>query len=185
MFGECLSVPRLVASLLYGAGLRLLESLGLRVKDLDFERREIMVRCGKGQKDRRVMLPDRLQESLRAHLAAVKQQHESDLALGVGRVVLSDALERKLPAASTEWPWQFVFLASRICRDPRFGPPSRVHVHESVIQKAVTGGARQAGLTARVSCHTFRHSFATHLLECGYDIRTVQELLGTRTCRRR
>lgn len=171
-------VPRLVASLLYGAGLRLQECLELRVKDLDFERREITVRRGKGQKDRRVMLPDTLREPLRAHMETVRAQHASDLVLGWGRVVLPDALERKFPAAPFEWRWQFVFPAVRICQDPRFGPPSRFHVHESVIQKAVAVGARQAGLTSRVTCHTFRHSFATHLLESGHDIRTVQELLG-------
>jgi integron integrase len=176
---EALSgVSRLVASLLYGAGLRLQECLDLRVKDLDFERREVTVRRGKGRKDRRVMLPDTLRDSLRAHLETVRAQHVSDLAQGLGRVVLPDALERKFPAAPLEWRWQFVFPAGRICRDPQFGPPSRFHVHESVIQKAVAVGARQAGLTSRVTCHTFRHSFATHLLESGYDIRTVQELLG-------
>jgi len=171
-------VPRLVASLLYGGGLRLQECLELRVKDIDFDRREITVRRGKGGKDRRVMLPESVREPLRVHLQLVKQQHESDLAQGVGRVVLPDALERKFPSAPTEWRWQFVFPASRICRDPQFGPPSRFHLHESVVQKSVTTAARQAGLTARVTCHTFRHSFATHLLEAGYDIRTVQELLG-------
>lgn len=171
-------VPRLAASLLYGSGLRLQECLELRVKDIDFERREITVRRGKGQKDRRVMLPDAVRETLQGHLLLVKRQHDEDLALGLGRVVLPDALDRKFPSAPTEWRWQFVFPAGRICRDPTFGPPSRFHLHESLIQKSVAVAARQAGLTARVSCHTFRHSFATHLLESGYDIRTVQELLG-------
>ncbi len=171
-------VPRLVATLLYGAGLRLQECLELRVKDLDFERREITVRRGKGQKDRRVMLPESMREALRAHLVAVRAQHAADLRNGLGRVMLPDALERKLPSAPTDWRWQFVFPAGRVCRDPKFGPPSRFHVHESLIQKAVAAAALRAGVTVRVTCHTFRHSFATHLLEAGHDIRTVQELLG-------
>jgi integron integrase len=171
-------VPQIVGALLYGAGLRLQECLELRVKDLDFERREITVRRGKGQKDRRVMLPDALRSTLQAHLELVAQVHRRDLAAGFGRVVLPGALDRKYPAACTEWAWQFVFPASRVCRDERFGPPSRFHLHESAIQRAVTEAARKAGLAKRVSCHTFRHSFATHLLESGYDIRTVQELLG-------
>ena len=171
-------VPRLVVSLLYGAGLRLQESLELRVKDLDFERGEIVVRRGKGQKDRRTMLPDAVKEPLRLHLDQVRQQHERDLREGCGRVALPGALDRKYPGAATDWRWQFVFPAGRICRDPRYGPPSRFHLHESVIQRAVTDAARRAGLAKRVGCHTFRHSFATHLLEAGQDIRTVQELLG-------
>ena len=171
-------VPRLVAMLLYGAGLRLQESLELRVKDVDFERREITVRRGKGQKDRRVMLPEALRAPLLRHLAGVRRTHASDLADGHGRVVLPDALERKFPNAPREWAWQFVFPAGRICRDARFGPPSRYHLHESVIQRAVANAARSVGIGKHVGCHTFRHSFATHLLETGSDIRTVQELLG-------
>jgi len=178
VLGAMSGVSRLVASLLYGAGLRLQECLDLRVKDLDFDRGELTVRRGKGQKDRRVMLPRALEAELRAHLAIVRQQHERDRGAGFGRVMLPDALARKFPNAPTEWRWQFVFPAARICRDPRFGVPTRFHLHETAVQRAVTVAARVAGVTKRVSCHTFRHSFATHLLESGYDIRTVQELLG-------
>jgi integron integrase len=169
---------KIVGSLLYGAGLRLQECLELRVKDIDFDRGELVVRRGKGQKDRRVMLPVAVRAPLARHLEAVRAMHATDLVSGLGRVVMPEALDRKYPQAATSWSWQFVFPASRICRDPRYGPPSRYHLHESVIQRAVTTAARQAGLTKRVSCHTLRHSFATHLLESGYDIRTVQELLG-------
>ena len=178
VLGRLSGVPRLVATLLYGAGLRLQECLELRVKDLDFERGEVTVRRGKGQKDRRVMLPQAVRQDLAAHLDVVRRQHHADLAAGLGRVMLPDALARKFPSAPSEWRWQFVFPAGRICRDARWGPPSRYHLHESVIQRAVTMAAREAGVTKRVGCHTFRHSFATHLLEAGYDIRTVQELLG-------
>lgn len=164
--------------MLYGAGLRLQECLEIRVKDLDFERRELTVRRGKGQKDRRVMLPRALHAELREHLEAVRRQHEADMRAGEGRVVLPGALARKYPNACAEWRWQFVFPAARICRDARYGPSSRYHLHETVIQRAVTAAARRAGLVKRVGCHTFRHSFATHLLESGSDIRTVQELLG-------
>jgi len=171
-------VPRIVATLLYGAGLRLQECLELRVKDLDFERREITVRRGKGQKDRRVMLPDAVRKALEEHLEEVRRIHQADLAAGYGRVVLPGALDRKYPNACADWLWQFIFPAGRICRDERFGPPTRFHLHESVVQRAVTEAGRKVGLAKRVGCHTFRHSFATHLLESGYDIRTVQELLG-------
>jgi integron integrase len=171
-------VSWLVVALLYGAGLRLQECLEVRVKDIDFARDELVVRRGKGQKDRRVMLPETLQDRMREHLAAVRIQHRADLDAGFGRVALPTALDHKYPNAPTEWAWQFVFPAARICRDPRWGAPSRFHLHESAIQRAVTQAARRAGLTKRVGCHTFRHSFATHLLEAGYDIRTVQELLG-------
>lgn len=170
--------PALVVGLLYGSGLRLQECLELRVKDVDFERHEITVRRGKGQKDRRTMLPSSLDARLRAHLEHVKRVHDRDLADGYGRAVLPFALERKYPNAGTAWPWQFVFPAARICRDPRWGPPSRFHLHESAVQRAVGAAARKAGLTKQVGCHTFRHSFATDLLRAGHDIRTVQELLG-------
>ena len=168
----------LIVALLYGTGLRLEECIELRVKDLDFDRNQIVVRRGKGQKDRVTMLPAGVRERLAAHLLTVKHQHERALTRGEGRVVLPFALDRKYPGAPTEWGWQFVFPASRICRDPKWGPPSRFHLHESVVQKAVTKAVRRAGLTKHASCHTFRHSFATHLLEDGYDIRTVQALLG-------
>jgi integron integrase len=170
----------LMIVLLYGAGLRLRECLELRVKDVDFDRRELLIRQGKGQKDRVTMLPSAATAPLLRHLELVKRQHQDDLAHGFGRVVLPFAIERKYVNAATDWRWQFVFPAARICRDPQFGPPSRYHVHESVVQRAVADAVRRAGVTKRVSCHTFRHAFATHLLEDGYDIRTVQELLGHR-----
>ena len=173
----------LIVTLLYGAGLRLEECLELRVKDIDFERDQIVVRQGKGRKDRVTMLPALAKEPLRLHLVEVRRIHDTDRAKGIGRVALPFAIARKLPAAATEWKWQFVFPAGRICRDPRFGPPSRYRLHESVVQKAVGQGARDAGLTKRVGPHTLRHLFATHLLEAGYDIRTVQELLGHRDVR--
>ena len=169
---------RLVVMLLYGAGLRLEECLTLRVKDIDFERQQIVVRQGKGRKDRVTMLPAAAREALTRHLADVRRIHEADLARGFGRVVLPFALDRKFPNAATEWRWQFVFPAGRICRDPRFGPPSRYHLHESVVQKALSEAARAAGMTKPVGPHCMRHSFATHLLVDGHDIRTVQELLG-------
>jgi integron integrase len=178
VLGQLSGVPWIVVALLYGAGLRLQETLELRVKDLDFDRHQIVVRRGKGQKDRRTMLPDSVKARLTAHLGDVRRQHQRDLSEGLGHVTLPAALERKYPNAATDWGWQFVFPAARICRDPRFGPPSRYHLHESVIQRAVTAAVRRTGIAKRVSCHTFRHSFATHLLEDGYDIRTVQELLG-------
>jgi integron integrase len=154
------------------------ECLELRVKDIDFDRRQIMVRRGKGQKDRPTVLPSAVIARLSDHMATVKRQHDDDLARGGGRVVLPFALDRKYPNAPSEWAWQFVFPAARICRDPRWGPPSRFHLHESVVQRAVASAARRSGVTKRVGPHVFRHSFATHLLEDGYDIRTVQELLG-------
>jgi integron integrase len=171
---------RLIGILLYGAGLRLTECLELRVKDLDTARRQVVVRRGKGDKDRAVPLPGRAAELLRQHLAMVRQLWEADRRNGVNGVVLPGGLDRKYPNASREWAWQFVFPAGRVCREPRWGGPTRFHLHESAVQRAVKAAVRRAGLTKRVSCHTFRHSFATHLLEDGYDIRTVQELLGHR-----
>jgi integron integrase len=147
----------IIGVLLYGSGLRLEECLGLRVKDVDFDRNQITVRRGKGQKDRTTLLPAALIEPLRKHLAEVSLLHAADLEQGVGRVVLPDALDRKYPNAATEWGWQFVFPASRICRDPRWGPPSRFHLHESAVQKAVAGAVRRSGITKRVGPHTFRH----------------------------
>lgn len=168
----------LVVVLLYGAGLRLNECLDLRVKDLDFDRRQITVRDGKGGKDRPVPFPALAVDGLLRHLDDVRRLHQRDLAAGYVGVMLPDALASKYPNAPAEWRWQFVFPASRICRDPRWGPPSRYRLHESAVQRALTDAARLAGIEKRVSCHVFRHSFATHLLEAGTDIRTVQELLG-------
>jgi integron integrase len=168
----------IIGMVLYGSGLRLEECLELRVKDLDFDRNQITVRRGKGQKDRTTMLPSTVVDPLRKHLGDVRGLHMADLKDGYGQVMLPDAQERKYPNAATEWGWQFVFPASRICSDPRWGPPSRFHLHESAVQKVIAAAVRLAGVTKRVGPHTFRHCFATHLLEDGYDIRTVQELLG-------
>jgi integron integrase len=170
----------LMAMLLYGAGLRLTECLQLRVKDIDFSRNEIVVREGKGKKDRVTMLPGALGAPLTTHLQRVRKLHDADLQAGLGRVFLPDALARKYPNANREWGWQWVFPASRICTDPRFGEPQRYHIHESVLQKAIHAAARQARISKPVGPHSLRHSFATDLLQAGYDIRTVQELLGHR-----
>jgi integron integrase len=168
----------LMAKLLYGSGLRLMECLRLRVKDIDFSQRQIIVRDGKGQKDRVTMLPESLIAPLQAHLQSVERLHQEDLARGFGSVYLPYALERKYPNADREWIWQYVFPSQRLSVDPRSGVVRRHHLDESGLQKAVRAAARAAGIPKKVSCHTFRHSFATHLLEGHYDIRTVQELLG-------
>ena len=169
---------RLAASLLYGSGLRLRECLQLRVKDIDFARAEITVRAGKGDKDRMTMLPQMAEPALRIHLERVQRWHYEDLELGGGRVPLPMALDRKYPKAGLEWVWQYVFPAIRTFEEPATGERRRHHMHDSVLQRAVKEAVRASGVPKRATCHTFRHSFATHLLEDGYDIRTVQELLG-------
>lgn len=169
---------RLIATLLYGAGLRLLESLTLRVKDIDFGLKQIIVRGGKGGKDRHVPFPVSAKEELLHHLESTRALHQRDLAAGAGEVVLPDALAEKYPSAGKEWCWQYVFPATRQYVERGSRKLRRHHLHESVVQQAVRSAAARAGIPKRVSCHTFRHSFATHLLEDGYDIRTIQELLG-------
>ena len=169
---------QLMARLLYGSGLRLMECVRLRIKDIDFAQHQIVVRDGKGGQDRVTLLPDSLHEALDQHLERVQLLHQHDLANGHGAVYLPDALERKYPNANREWGWQYVFPASRLSTDPRSGVLRRHHVDERNLQRAVKHAVQIAGLVKPVSCHTFRHSFATRLLENGYDIRTVQELLG-------
>jgi integron integrase len=168
----------LAASLMYGSGLRLMEVLQMRVQDIDFHRREIMVRDGKGSRDRVTMLPRFLVDPLRAHLKKVKETHEKDLSEGWGRVLLPDAIDRKYPNAPADWRWQWVFPQEKRWRNRQTGNEGRHHIDESILQRAVKEAVMAAGITKRVSCHAFRHSFATHLIEDGYDIRTVQELLG-------
>jgi integron integrase len=169
---------RLIGFLLYGAGLRLLECLRLRVKDIDFALSQVVVRQGKGDKDRRTMLPQAVIPELRDHLARVQRLHEQDRARGLGWVELPDALSRKFPQAEYDWPWQWVFPSARLSRQPRTNRLGRHHAHEGSVSRAITQAVRRAGLSKRATSHSFRHSFATHLLEAGYDIRTVQELLG-------
>ena len=170
--------PALVVGLLYGSGLRLMEALRLRVKDLDFERREVTVRDGKGGKDRRTLLPESQIADLKRHLQLVRRLHEQDLEAGWGAVMLPYALERKYRHANRQWGWQWVFPQRNRWRDGASGKEGRHHLDQSVVQKAVKLAIRNAGLTKPASCHTFRHSFATHLLERGQDIRTIQELMG-------
>ncbi len=180
VLGQLEGTEHLMASLLYGAGLRLLECCRLRVKDVDLERGEIVVRDGKGARDRRTMLPVRLVPALAAQLERVRAQHARDLAAGTGSVELPLALERKYPRAPYEIGWQWVFPATRFYTDAANGRRQRHHLHEIVLQRAMHGAVRRARVMKPASCHTLRHSFATHLLESGYDIRTIQELLGHR-----
>jgi len=168
----------IMINLLYGSGLRLMECVRLRVKDIDFENNNIVVRDGKGKKDRITVLPEKLKEKLELHLEKVEKLHKKDLEEGYGTVHLPDALEKKYRNASRELGWQYIFPASQISFDERTGKSRRHHVDESVLQKAVKEAIKKAGIRKQGSCHTFRHSFATHLLEDGYDIRTVQDLLG-------
>jgi len=168
----------IMANLLYGAGLRLKECLRLRVKDLDFGYKQITVRDGKGGKDRFTILPEKLVEPLQKHLAAVKNLHETDLKAGLGAVLMPFAFDGKHSNAAREWKWQYVFPSAKISRDPRTGKTGRHHLSESGLQKAVKIGLRKASVEKHASCHTLRHSFATHLLQNGSDIRTIQDLLG-------
>jgi integron integrase len=168
----------LMTKLIYGSGLRLMECVRLRVKDIDLDRSQVIIRDGKAMKDRMTMLPEQSRPFLLEHLGRVKTMHERDVQKGLGEVYLPFALERKYPSAAREWGWQYVFPSERISEDPRSGKTRRHHINESGLQRAVQKAARSAGLSKPISPHTFRHSFATHLLEAGYDIRTVQELLG-------
>jgi integron integrase len=178
VLGGMNGVPRLMAMLLYGSGLRLLECCELRVKDLDWGLNQLVVRSGKGAKDRYTTLPSGMRDDLQRHLSAVELQHKDDLAAGLGRVELPNALARKYPNADKEWGWQWVFPATSHYVDRDTGARRRHHLHESVLQKAFRRARLEAGITKPAGCHTLRHSFATHLLEDGYDIRTIQELLG-------
>jgi len=174
---------KLMAQLLYGSGLRLMECIRLRIKDIDFEYKTITVRDGKGEKDRVTPLPDTITADLKRQMERARIRHEQDLAEGYGEVYLPDALQRKYPNAARDLLWQYIFPAARRALDPRSGVERRHHLDETALQRTVKQATQKAGLHKRVSCHTFRHSFATHLLQNGYDIRTVQELLGHKDVR--
>jgi integron integrase len=167
-----------MAQLMYGCGLRLMECLRLRIKDVDLENDLLMVRSGKGEKDRALMIPEKIKEELSKHVASVKEVHDQDVKMGYGEVSLPDALEKKYPGAPKEWGWQWMFPAEKLSVDPRTGKVMRWHIHPSAIQRAVKEAVMKAGVPKMASCHTLRHSFATHLLEAGHNIRTIQELLG-------
>ena len=183
VLSELSGLHRLMGDLLYGTGLRIVELIRLRVKDVDFNRRMITVRDGKGQKDRIAILPSELVPELKEHVAKARLLHEKDLAVGTGTVHLPFALARKYPNANKEWGWKYVFPAHKLSVDPRSGITQRHHVYESVLQKALKRATRKSGVVKPVHAHTFRHSFATHLLEAGHDIRTVQKLLGHKDIR--
>jgi integron integrase len=178
LLSQMSGITGLMAGVMYGSGLRLMECVRLRVKDIDFAQHQIMVRDGKGQKDRVTMLPERFAAPLQEHLVRVKAIYEQDLAQGTAEVYIWPALGRKYPNAGKEWIWQYVFPAKSLSVDPRSGKVRRHHINENLLQKAVKEAAARAAINKQVSCHTLRHSFATHLLEARYDIRTVQELLG-------
>jgi integron integrase len=180
VLGELRGTARLVVHLLYGSGIRLMEACTLRVKDVSLADRTIRVRGGKGDRDRVTMLPEALCRPIEVHLDRVRRLHVRDVLRGGGYVVLPGAYSRKAPGAATDWRWQWLFPATREYRDPATGRRHRHHLHESLIQRAVLAAGRAAGLSQRVTPHVFRHSFATHLLDAGYDIRTIQELLGHR-----
>jgi integron integrase len=178
VIGELKDEYRIMAGLMYGAGLRLMECLRLRIQDVDFDANQVTVRGGKGAKDRITVLPQAVKGPLAEHLKRVRAIHQSDMQDGWGRVPLPDALARKYPNAAADWRWQYVFPANHRWVNGQTGQEGRHHIHESAVQRAVKEAVRKAGIAKHATCHTFRHSFATHLLETGYDIRTIQELLG-------